>query len=148
MTLSSFVLLLPMLLSLATAQDDTQGDEPQPVVRRLIVERQLLLRVPVRPRPAMQRFNWIGGKRFRCVHTSAIRGALLAGPDHVDFLLPQRRRIRATFDGNCPALDFYGGFYLKTEDHRLCIRRDSVHSRMGGSCRIESFQSLVPKVKG
>jgi hypothetical protein len=47
---------------------------------------------------------------------SVIRGALLTGRDHVDFMLPQKQRIRATFDDDCPALDFYGGFYLKTDD--------------------------------
>ena len=73
--------------------------------------------------------------------------AVLAGSDHIDLLLPRRQRVRASFDGNCPALDFYGGFYLKTEDDRVCARRDSVHSRMGGSCRIEQFRRLVPKLR-
>ena len=142
MTVSSFLALLPLLLA-AAAQDE----EPQPTVRRLVVEQQLLLRVPVRPRPMVQRFDWVEGGRYKCVHTNAIRGALLSGADHVDFLLPRRQRMRASFDGNCPALDFYGGFYLKTEDHRVCARRDFVHSRMGGSCRIEGFRRLVPKLK-
>ena len=61
MTLSSFVLLLPMLLSLATAQDEGGKDEPQPSVQRLVVERQWIVRVPVRPRPALHRVNWTEG---------------------------------------------------------------------------------------
>lgn len=142
MTVSSFLALLPLLLA-AAAQDEA----PQPPVQRLVVEQQLLLRVPVRPRPMVQRFDWVEGQRYKCVHTNAIRGALLSGPDHVDFLLPRRQRMRASFGGKCPALDFYGGFYLKTADHRVCARRDSVHSRMGGSCRIEGFRRLIPKLK-
>ena len=51
--------------------------------------------------------------------TAEIRGALLSGVDHVDFLLRKRQRVRASFDGSCPALDFYGGFYLKTDDERV-----------------------------
>ena len=142
MTIPAFLALLPLLFSLSA----TQADEPG--VRRLQSEEQLLLRVPVRPRPLVQRISWVEGQRFKCVHANAIRGALLAGADHVDFLLPRRQRIRASFDGNCPALDFYGGFYLKPEDHRLCAQRDFVHSRMGGSCRIEGFRRLVPRVRG
>lgn len=145
MTVTSFLTLLPLLLA-AVAQDD-QDDGPQPSVQRLVVEERLLLRVPVRPRPVVPRFDWIEGQRYKCVHISAIRGALLAGPDHVDFMLPRRQRMRASFDGNCPALDFYGGFYLKPDDHRICAGRDFVHSRMGGSCRIAGFRRLVPKLK-
>lgn len=147
MTVPSILVLLPLLVGLA-AQDDSQRDEePQPTVQRMVVERQWIVRVPVRARPALRKFDWVESKGFKCVRTNAIRGALLSGVDHVDFLLPQRRRIRATFDGNCPALDFYGGFYLKTDDERVCARRDSVHSRMGGSCRIERLRQLVPKFK-
>jgi len=72
---------------------------------------------------------------------------LLSGTNHVDFLMTDRRRLRATFDDDCPALDFYGDFYLTTEDDRVCVRRDSVRSRMGGSCRIERFRKLKPKFK-
>ena len=124
-----------------------QKDGPQPSVQRLVVEERLLLRVPVRPRPVVPRFDWVEGQRYKCVHASAIRGALLAGPDHVDFVLPRSQRMRASFESNCPALDFYGGFYLKPDDHRICAGRDFVHSRMGGRCRIAGFRRLVPKLK-
>lgn len=146
MTFSSFLALLPLLLGAAASPAD-QGDEPQPSVRRLVVEREWIVRVPVRPHPMLQRFEWSEGKGFKCLRTDAIRGALLSAADHVDFLLPKRRRVRATFGGNCPALDFWGGFYLKTDDERVCARRDFVHSRMGGSCRIERFRQLLPKLK-
>ena len=147
MTVLSILALLPLLLGAAAPQADSPGDEPQPGVRRLVVENQWIVRVSVRPQRALRRFEWSEGKRFKCVRTDAIRGALLSGADHVDFLLPKRRRVRATFDGNCPALDFYGEFYLKTDDDRVCARRDFVHSRMGGSCRIEDFRRLEPKLK-
>ena len=39
-----------------------------------------------------------------------------------------------------------GGFYLQPQDDRLCVRRDAIHSRMGGSCTIEQFRKLVPKI--
>lgn len=141
-TVSSLFTLLPYLLGLASIQ----ADQAQPSVRRLVVERQWIVRVPVRPRPAMQRFHWAAGQGYNCVRADAIRGAFLSGQDSVDLLL-RRQRVRATLDGSCKALDFYDGFYLKTDDQRVCARRDFVHSRIGGSCRIERFQQLLPKLK-
>lgn len=147
MTVSSFLVLLPLLLGLTASQADSPDEEPQPSVSRLVVEHHLIVRVPVRPQRAAPRFEWSEGKRVKCFPTKEIRGALLSSGDHVDFLLGKRRRVRASFDGNCPALDFYGDFYLKTDDDRVCARRDLVHSRMGGSCRIEQMRRLTPKLK-
>ena len=147
MTVSGLLVLLPLLLGLAASQGDSEGEDPQPSVSRLVVEEQWIVRVPVRPQRAVQRLEWSEGKRVKCFSTKDIRGALLSGADNVDFLLGKRQRVRASFDGSCPALDFYGGFYLKTDDDRVCARRDVVHSRMGGSCRIEGFRRLEPKLK-
>lgn len=116
-------------------------------VQRMVIEQEWVLRVPVRPQLAPQRFDWIESKGPKCVAASDIRGALLTGMDHVDFLMTDQRRMRVTFDDDCPALDFYSGFYLTTVDHRVCVKRDSVRSRVGGSCRIERFRKLKPKFK-
>ena len=140
MTLSAILALLPLLLGLT----GSQAGERLP---RLVGEGDVVFRVPVHPRSSGPRLEWDEGERFKCLDSSVVRGAVLAGSDHVDLLLPRGHRVRASFDGKCPALDFYGGFYLKSEDHRVCARRDSVHSRMGGSCRIEQFRRLVPKLR-
>ena len=142
----SFLALLPLLVGMTAFQAESK-DDPQPSVSRLVVEREWIVRVPVRPQRAPQRLEWNEGKKVKCFEASEIRGALLSGAEHVDFVLRPRERVRATLDRNCPALDFYTGFYLKTEDDRVCARRDSIHSRMGGSCRIERFRRLVPKLK-
>ena len=141
MTLLTLLALLPPLLGMAGWHDSGP-----PAVRSLYVQDQMVIRVPVRPLPPTQ-FEWVERKGPRCLPAGLIRGALLTGPDHVDFVLPQKQRVRATFDDDCPALDFYDGFYLKTDDEQLCAGRDSVHSRMGRSCRIERFRHLVPKFK-
>ena len=135
--------LMPLMLGLASSH----AGQDLPTAGRLMGERDVIFRVPLRPRPVGARIEWAKGDRFKCVNTSAIRGAVLAGTDHIDLLLPHRQRVRASFDGKCPALDFYGEFYLKTEDHRVCAKRDSVHSRMGGSCQIEKFHRLLPKLR-
>jgi hypothetical protein len=143
LTLSGLLGWLPWLLGLAAAQ----GPNTPQQVRRVIVGQQVILRVPVRPLPP-PRFEWEEHKGPSCFPVAAIRGAMLSGPTNVDFLLPDRQRIRAEFADDCPALDFYGGFYLKPQDERVCANRDSVHSRIGGSCRIERFRRLVPKIRG
>ena len=122
-----------------------EGPPPQRTVTRLVIGEEVIVRVPVRPAPMPPRFRWIASKGPKCVPVAAVRGALLSGTEHVDFTLPNRtRRIRAEFGDDCPALDFYAGFYLRpNEDGRLCIRRDSIYSRIGGSCRIERFKMLT-----
>jgi hypothetical protein len=124
-----------------------QPGEVQTTVTRLVVQDEVIWRVPIRPRPMMPLVIWDEHKGPKCIPVQAIRGALLTGSDHVDFVLADRSRVRAKFDGDCPALDFYGNFYLQPEDERLCAKRDAIHSRMGGSCRIERFKELVPKLK-
>lgn len=133
-----------------------QGSNEQPAddgptapaaVRQLIVNEQLIMRVHVQPRPQVRRFDWEERDGPKCISTRSIRGAMASGADHVDFMLMARQRVRARFAEDCPALDFYTGFYLKPESDKICAGRDFIHSRIGGSCRIEGFQHLVPKPK-
>jgi hypothetical protein len=135
--------LLPLLLGMFGGQPGAVGQS----VTRLIVQDEIILRVPVQPRPLMPEIEWVEKKGPKCVPVAAIRRALLSGSEQVDFVLDNHARIRAQFDEDCPALDFYGGFYLQVEDDRLCARRDAVHSRIGGSCTIERFKQLVPKLR-
>ena len=135
--------LLPLLVGLFSAQPGVIRQS----VTRLVVEDEVILRVPVQPRPLLPEVEWIEKKGPKCIPAGAIQHALLYGSEQVDFILSNRGRVRAQFDENCPALDFYGGFYLQPQDDRLCARRDAVHSRIGGSCTIERFKELVPKVR-
>ena len=137
MTPATFITVLPLLLGVYAVEPDT--------VTRLVIQDEVILRVPIQPRPMWPRIEWREKKGPKCIPATAIRRAFLSGPEQVDFVLSDRSRIRAKFDEDCPALDFYGGFYLQPEDERVCVRRDAVHSRMGGSCRIERFRRLVPK---
>jgi hypothetical protein len=91
--------------------------------------------------------RWEERKGPKCIPVGAVRRALLFGSEQVDFILASRHRVRAQLDEDCPALDFYGGFYLQPGDDRLCVRRDAIHSRIGGSCAIERFRQLIPKLR-
>ena len=143
MTAASIWDLLPLLLGLVAAQPSGVGK----TVTRLIIQDEVILRVPVQPRPLMPEIEWVEKKGPKCLPAAAIQRALLSGSDQVDFILANRARIRAKFDEGCPALDFYGGFYLQPEDEQLCSGRDAVHSRIGGSCMIERFKQLVPRIR-
>lgn len=134
---------VPLLLGLFAAQPGTVSQS----VTRLIVQDEIILRVPVQPRPLLPETEWVEKKGPKCIPAAAIQRALLSGSEQVDFILADRARIRAQFDEGCPALDFYGGFYLQPRDERLCARRDAVHSRIGSSCTIERFKQLVPKFR-
>ena len=117
---------------------------PSDEVRTLVVEQQIIMRVPVRPRP-FHPFAWEEKKGPKCVRAEMVRGAALSGRETVDFLLFDRTRLRAELSEDCPALDFYNGFYLTPEDGRICAKRDGIRSRIGRSCRIERFRRLVPR---
>lgn len=114
-------------------------------VTRLVVEDQIVLRVPVAPPPSRRRLKWIEAKGPKCIPAGAIRGALLSSPEQVDLMLANKRRVRAKFSDDCPGLDYYGGFYLEIRDRKICAGRNSIHARMGGECTIGAFHWLVPR---
>ncbi|MFL6720586.1 MAG: hypothetical protein ACJ8FT_02125 [Sphingomonas sp.] len=143
MIAGTFWNLLPLLLGLMGAEPGAVGQS----VTRLIIQDEVILRVPVQPRPMFPGIEWVERKGPKCIPAAAIQRALLSGPSQVDFILADHARIRAQFDEDCPALDFYGGFYLEPADDRLCVRRDAVHSRIGSSCMIERFLQLVPRLR-
>jgi hypothetical protein len=135
------------LMGLLSALLAASEAPPMPAerVRITTIEERLTIRVPVAPRPR-RRIRWEEEKGPKCLPAGAIAGAFLSGPDSIDFLLHDRRLVRARLDNDCGGLDFYGKLYVQPEDRRICARRDTIRSRAGASCRIEKFRSLVPKI--
>jgi hypothetical protein len=134
---------VPLLLGIFAAQPGLVGQS----VTRLVGQDETILRVPVQPRPLMPQFEWHEKKGPKCFPVAMVRRALLSGPQQVDFVLGDNRRVRAQLDEDCPALDFYSGLYLQLQDEKLCAGRDAIRSRMGGSCTIDRFKLLVPEVR-
>lgn len=132
--------LLPAISGLAAFQ--AVNDFPQ--VERVVIEHEVIIRVPARPRSPQPAFDWVERKGPQCIPERKIVGALLSSSDHVDFVMRNNRRIRAMLGADCPGLDFYHGFYLSPQDDRLCAGRDEIRSRIGGSCPIDEFRVLVP----
>lgn len=143
----SFYALLTAMSAWLAAFAGPGDAQPVPVVRRVVIQDTLILRIPVRPAPPRLPFEWVEHKGPKCLASQSIAGAFLSGPSSIDFVMADRSRVRAKIDDDCPAIDFYGGFYLQPEDDRVCAKRDEIRSRMGGSCRIERFRSLEARLK-
>jgi hypothetical protein len=95
------------------------------------------------PPPAPPRFKERRGPK--CIDAAAIGGAAISTPDSVDFILKGGKRVRAYLENECPALDYYSGFYVRPpQDGRICADRDSVHTRSGGDCQVDRFRLLTP----
>ncbi|HZF43221.1 MAG TPA: hypothetical protein VEZ48_07405 [Sphingomonadaceae bacterium] len=117
--------------------------------QRVVVTREQVRRIELRslralpvPQPPTR---WNEGRGPKCIARSEIVGASVDAQKSVDFILRDRSRHRALLQRSCPALDYYGGFYLKpTEDGKICQDRDAVHARSGGECEIDRFRKLTP----
>ncbi len=125
-------------------------------ITSVTIQQRMIIRVPrmpvgrtrttaSAPAAALPPIRWVEKKTDKCVPLITLAAAAVTGSDSVDLLLNGGKRLRARFGSECPALDFYSGFYVKmTGDGKVCSGRDSIRARSGGECRIKSFRALVP----
>jgi hypothetical protein len=146
MTFAGFFGFIAMLLAGGEAETAASSEPLAPSVRMMTVERQMTLRIPVRPHPHLN-LRWEEEKGPKCLPVASIAGAMLSSSDSVDILLRNRSRMRALLDNDCEGLDFYGALYLQTDDGKFCAKRDVIRSRMGGTCGIRKFRTLVPRIE-
>lgn len=145
---------LATLLALTTGQAaPSRGDPAQGVeIADVTITQSLIIRIPARK---SQRYTPVGKappppafkehKGPKCIDGSKIGGAAITTPNSVDFILKGGKRVRAILEDQCPALDYYSGFYFRApQDGKLCADRDSIHTRSGGDCQIDKFRTLTP----
>ena len=115
-------------------------------VQVIQTERRTIIRVPLgRPRRPAPMSLWRERRAGRCIDSTRVAGAAITPDGAVDFVLRGGKRMRAWLENECPALDFYQGFYVKPdEDGKVCAGRDAIHSRSGGECQIDRFRRLEP----
>ena len=122
---------------------------PQPVeIAQVMIQQRVIIRVPAMnsPPPPQRPLKLKEVKGPKCVPLNQLAGAAIGQNDSVDLYLRGGSRLRAKLDDDCPALDYYSGFYISpTADGQVCQRRDMLHTRSGGQCRIERFRMLVPE---
>lgn len=130
------------------------GATSQSRIAQVRIQQHIVIRVPrpdtVRrvsaPAAPLPPIAWVEKDSDKCVKIETLAGATITRPDSVDLFLSGGKRLRAKLGDECPALDFYTGFYVKpTRDGMVCAKRDVFRSRSGGECRIKAFRTLVPQ---
>ena len=117
-------------------------------VAQVTVHQRIVIRIPrIRdPRVEMRRerpVRWREKKADHCQRAGDFVGAAITDAHSVDLMLRNGERLRVKLGSDCPALDFYSGFYMTPgSDGMVCADRDVIRSRAGGSCDIESFRQL------
>lgn len=114
-----------------------------------VVEQQIIIRIPLR-RPLRQpqarsqpALVWRETEAASCQPAQQIAQARFTRPGVIDFLMRDRRVLRARLDSDCVNLGYYSSFYLVPgDDGRICVDRDLVQSRAGGQCAISAFRTL------
>jgi hypothetical protein len=134
--------LLLLTMEVPAASDD---GGPALQLAQLTVRERIIVRIPVPMAPQKPLIEWKPTKGPKCIPAKMIAAAALSSESSVDFLLRDNRRVRAELDNDCPALDYYRGFYISPNaDGQVCADRDIIRSRMGGACGIGRFRNLKP----
>lgn len=155
----NLLLFTAALLSPPLPQGDGRNVAPPPTVTgtriaQVRIQQHFVVRVPrpdsVRrvsiPTAPLPPIAWVEKDADKCVKMQSLSGATITRPDSVDLFLTGGKRVRAKLGNECPALDFYSGFYVKpTKDGMVCAKRDVFRSRSGGECRIKAFRTLIPE---
>jgi hypothetical protein len=118
-------------------------------IAQLTITHSLVIRIPGWRRSAAG--QPAPGSQFKehkgphCIDAAAIGAAAISAPDGVDFIVKGGQRVRARLEEQCPALDYYSGFYVvPPPDGKICAGRDSIHTRSGGDCQVDRFRTLTP----
>lgn len=136
----------PVSPAVESPRDAGEVELAQVTIRQRIIIRVPAMTTRAPPVPTPPPVVWKEVKGPKCVIVNQLAGAAITRSDSVDLFLRGGRRLRAQLDDNCPALDYYGGFYLSpTSDGQVCGGRDTIHSRSGGKCLIDRFRELIPK---
>jgi hypothetical protein len=113
---------------------------------QVTIHERIIIRVPTRTPPPRQTVTYVERKAAKCQPMKDIAASAVVKPDHIDIIYRGGLRLRAELENACPALEFYGGFYIQpTRDGQICAGRDAIRSRSGGECQIKRFRKLVPR---
>lgn len=94
------------------------------------------------PQRAVPRMEERG--KEKCVPLEGIAGVQTGSGNRLVLYLRDQRMISVNLEKSCRARDFYSGFYVeKNKDGRLCVDRDTLQSRTGARCEVETMRRLV-----
>jgi len=82
----------------------------------------------------------------KCVAMDKLTGFSLGPRESLEFVTKDRHIIRAYLGDECLAREFYAGAYIeRSNDGKLCRKRDIIHARSGAKCELDRFRLLVPE---
>lgn len=149
----TFALLALLASATAATAPSPAGPTQGNALAQVQFRGQIIIRIPSAPMPAAAPPVGNFGKPLRydekkgpkCIAVGQLGGAIVNNGD-LDLVLKGGERVRAKLDGDCDALGFYTGFYLKpSADGQVCAGRDEIRTRSGDSCGIKRFHRLVAK---
>ena len=92
-------------------------------------------------RPMNTRFEEV--EHGNCIDAESVAGVQPTNDNRLLFYTEEDILV-ARLEEGCSARAFYAGFFVeRSEDERICVSRDRLQSRAGGSCEIEEFTRLV-----
>lgn len=79
-----------------------------------------------------------------CVPIEAIARVQPGPENRLIFYMRDRTLVSAALARECSARQFYSGFYVeRSDDGKLCVKRDMLQSRAGASCAVSRLRQLV-----
>ncbi len=132
--------------------EQSQNESVQNQVR---VQQRIVIRIgPAAPRDRRTMLNELPRRpmeaRFEevdygsCIDANEVIGVQPTNDNRLLFFLEDSNVLAAQLQNGCSARAYYAGFYIdRNDDGRLCVARDRLQSRAGGSCQITKFTRLV-----
>lgn len=111
------------------------------------IRERITIRIPTAaPMTPIEMPRWVEKGGPKCLPGDQLAGAIVSDGDAVDLVMKGGARVRARLAGDCAALSYYGGFYIKPGgDGAVCAGRDEIRARSGASCGIKVFRKLIAK---
>jgi hypothetical protein len=100
----------------------------------------MLVELPTRPLPQRLIERDFGN----CLSIAGIAGVEVSNTNRLILYMRDHRVLSAGLERACNARDYYSGFYVeRNSDGQICIKRDSLLSRSGASCKLSQIKQLV-----
>ena len=101
---------------------------------------QMLVELPTRPLPQRLVERDFGS----CLSIAGIAGVEVSNTNRLILYMRDHRVLSAGLERACNARDYYSGFYVeRNSDGQICVKRDSLLSRSGASCKLSRIKQLV-----
>ena len=101
---------------------------------------QMLVELPTRPLPQRLVERDFGN----CLPIAGIAGVEVSNTNRLILYMRDHRVLSAGLERTCNARDYYSGFYVeRNSDGQICVKRDSLLSRSGATCKLSRIKQLV-----